>query len=52
MVKKIVIAALLATSIPAPAAAAKPARTWWCSPSGTSHLTPLFRLLGGNSYLC
>ena len=40
--KKLIAAALLATSLAAPAQANNaPTRTWWCSPSGMTILSPL-----------
>ena len=45
MTRKILIAALLATSLSAPVQAKPAASTWWCNPSGEYNLTPLRRLL-------
>lgn len=47
MIKKLVVIALLAASVPAPAQAKAPERAWWCGPSGQDNYTPIKRLLLG-----
>ena len=49
MTRKILIAALLATSFSAPVQAKPAESVWWCGPSGNYNLTPLRRVL---SYAC